>query len=322
MLTANVRVPLPLNEPVLSYAVGSTERAQLKAALTTLGGEKPDIPLIIGGKEVRTGKMFDVRAPHQHSHVLATVHSAGATEVESAIAAAMAARSSWGATPFNQRASIFLKAAELLATKYRATINAATMLGQSKTAYQAEIDAVCEATDFLRFNVAFAQQLYDMQPQSAPGFWNQTDYRPLDGFVFAVAPFNFTAIALNLATAPALMGNTVLLKPSNTAMLSAWYLMRVLKEAGLPDGVINMLPGDGPAVGNPVMASKDLGGVHFTGSTNVFNSMWKTAGDNIGHYKQYPRIVGETGGKDFIFVHPSAADDLDAVAVAIGRGGF
>jgi len=322
MISANVRVPQPTNEPVLSYAPGSSERTALKAALTQLGSERPDIPLIIGGAEVRTGRTFQVRAPHRHAQVLATGHEAGPAEVEKAIASAMATRASWGETPFYERASIFLRAAELLTTRYRANINAATMLGQSKTAYQAEIDAVCEGADFLRFNVAFAQQLYDLQPQSSPGVWNQTDYRPLDGFVFAVAPFNFTAIALNLCTAPALMGNTVLLKPSNTAMLSAWYLMRILREAGLPDGVINLVSGDGPTVGNPVMASPDLGGVHFTGSTGVFNSMWKTVGENIGRYRQYPRIVGETGGKDFIFVHPSAVDDLDAIAVAITRGGF
>ena len=322
MISANPRVPLPANEPALSYAPGSPERASLKTSLTQLGSERPDIPLIIGGTEVRTGNTFEVRAPHKHSHVLATVHSAGPAEIEKAVASAMATRASWGSTPFHERASIFLRAAELLATKHRAAINAATMLGQSKTAFQAEIDAVCEAVDFLRFNVAFAQQLHDLQPQSSPGVWNQTDYRPLDGFVFAVAPFNFTAIALNLCTAPALMGNTVLLKPSNTAMLSGWHLMRVLKEAGLPDGVINLIPGDGPTVGNAVMASRDLGGVHFTGSTGVFNSMWKTVGENISKYRQYPRIVGETGGKDFIFIHPSAADDLDAVAVAITRGGY
>lgn len=322
MITATVRTPHPTNEPAFSYAPGTAERAQLKARLAQMSGERPDIPLIIGGKEVRTGQIFEVRAPHRHAQVLATVHAAGPAEVERAIVAAMAARASWGTTPFQDRAAIFLRAAELLATAARATINAATMLGQSKTAYQAEIDAVCEAVDFLRFNVAFAQQLYDLQPHSAPGVWNQTDYRPLDGFVFAVAPFNFTAIALNLCTAPALMGNTILLKPSNTAMLSAWHLMRVLKQAGLPDGVVNLLPGDGPTIGNAVLASRDLGGIHFTGSTAVFNSMWQTVGEHIARYRQYPRIVGETGGKDFIFIHPSAVDDLDAVAVAIGRGGF
>lgn len=322
MSTSNPRAPLPHNEPILSYAPGSPEKAALKAALQKVGSEQVEIPVLIGGKEIRTGKTFEVRSPFDHQKVLATVHSAGPEHVEQAVTAAMAAKKQWSALPLAERSAVMLKAAELLATKYRATINAVTMWGQAKTAYQSEIDAVCEAVDFLRFNAQFAQQIADTQPSSGPGVWNQTDYRPLDGFVFAVAPFNFTAIALNLAAAPALMGNVVLFKPSETSSLSSWTLMQILREAGLPDGVINFLPGAGAPIGNAVMAHRDFGGLHFTGSTNTFNGMWKTIGENMPKYRQYPRIVGETGGKDFIFVHPSAADDLDAVAVAIARGGF
>lgn len=322
MISATVRVPPAVNEPVKSYAPGSPERTELKAMLAQVEKEQPEIPLLIGGKEVRTGKLFEVHAPFRHRHVLAKGHAAGPDEVRAAITAAMSARQEWSQVPFHERAAIFLRAAELLATKHRARINAATMWGQAKTAHQAEIDAVCEAVDFLRFNVGFAQELYAQQPQSSAGTWNQTDYRPLDGFVFAVAPFNFTAIALNLCTAPAIMGNTVVFKPAETATLSNWTLMQVLKEAGLPDGVINFLPGRGSAIGPEVLPHPDLGGVHFTGSTGTFNSMWKTIGENMARYRQYPRIVGETGGKDFVFVHPSAVDDLDAVAVAIARGGY
>jgi 1-pyrroline-5-carboxylate dehydrogenase len=322
MITANPRAPLPVNEPIKQYAPGSAERTELKAALTRVGNEKLEIPVIIGGKEVRTGKMFEVRSPFDHHKVLATVHSAGPEQVSAAITASLSAKKAWAELPLSERSAVMLKAAELLATRYRAQINAVTMWGQAKTAFQAEIDAACEAIDFLRFNVAFAQQIADVQPMSGPGTWNQTDYRPLDGFVLAVAPFNFTAIALNLCTAPALMGNTVLFKPSETATLSAWTIMKVLQEAGLPPGVINFLPGAGQPIGNTAMAHPDFGGLHFTGSTNTFNAMWKTVGDNMPKYRQYPRIVGETGGKDFIFVHPSAADDLDAVAVAITRGGY
>jgi 1-pyrroline-5-carboxylate dehydrogenase len=322
MVSANLRVPPPLNESVRSYAPGSSERAELKAALATLSQERPEIPVRIGSKDVRTGKLDTIRAPHRHGLSLGTFHEAGPDEIRSAIETAMATKRAWSSMPFADRASIFLKAAELLSTKYRPLINAATMLGQSKTAHQAEIDAACESIDFLRFNVHFAQALLDQQPLSSPGMWNQTDYRPLDGFVLAVAPFNFTAIALNLCAAPALMGNVVLLKPAPTAMLAAWVIMRVLKEAGLPDGVISMLPGPGPAIGEIALAHPDLGGVHFTGSTKTFNLMWRTVGENIGRYRQYPRIVGETGGKDFLFVHSSAHDDLDAVATAIIRGGY
>ncbi|MBS1150242.1 MAG: pruA [Myxococcaceae bacterium] len=322
MIHGNVRVPTPVNEPVRSYAPGSPERAEVKAALQKQTAEKLDIPIVIGGKEIRTGKLSQAFSPHRHQHVTADVHQASPAHVEQAIAAAMAAKPGWAATPFHERAAIFLRAAELLATKYRPIINAATMLGQSKTVYQAEIDAACEAIDFLRFNVSFAQTLMEQQPISSPGVWNQTDYRPLDGFVFAVAPFNFTAIALNLCTAPAIMGNVVVMKPAQTAVLSGWRIMELLKEAGLPDGVINFVPAPGAQIGGIVLGSPDLGGVHFTGSTNTFNGMWKSVAENISRYRQYPRLVGETGGKDFIFVHPSAEGDLDAVMTAIVRGGF
>jgi 1-pyrroline-5-carboxylate dehydrogenase len=322
MIQANVRIPTPVNEPVLPYSPGSPERTQLKEALKRMAGERIDIPLLIGGKEVRTGRTVEVRSPHRHQHVLATAHEGDAAHVEQAIAAAQAARAGWSTTPFHERAAIFLKAAELLATKYRPLINASTMLGQSKTAHQAEIDAACESIDFLRFNVNFAHELQSQQPQSAPGMWNMTDYRPLDGFVFAVSPFNFTSICVNLPTAPAIMGNTVVLKPASTAIYSAWVLMECLREAGLPDGVINFVPGKGSEVGRVALSHPALGGIHFTGSTDVFRGMWKTVGENISRYRQYPRLVGETGGKDFIFAHPSAIDDLDALATAIVRGGF
>jgi 1-pyrroline-5-carboxylate dehydrogenase len=322
MITANVRVPAPINEPVKSYAPGAPERAELKAALQKVGGEQVDIPALVGGRELRGEKTFEVRSPFEHARVLATGHHTSPQWAENAIAAAMKVKREWANMPFSDRAAIFLRAAELLATKYRATINAVTMWGQGKTAHQAEIDAVCEGVDFLRFNVAFAQQLHDTQPASSAGVWNQTDYRPLDGFVLAIAPFNFTAIALNLATAPALMGNVVLFKPAETASLSAWTLMKVLREAGLPDGVINFLPGAGGPIGGVALQHPDFGGLHFTGSTGTFNTMWKIVGENMGKYRQYPRLVGETGGKDFIFVHPSAGDDLDAIATAIVRGGF
>ncbi|MFY0580544.1 L-glutamate gamma-semialdehyde dehydrogenase [Cystobacter fuscus] len=322
MINAYVRVPSPQNEPILSYAPGSPERAGLEAALKRMASEQIEIPILIGGKRIHSTRTDKVRMPHRHSHVLATLHEADATHAQQAIQVALEVKDEWARTPFEERAAIFLRAAELLATKYRPIINAATMLGQSKTAHQAEIDSACEAIDFLRYNVHFAQQLLHEQPVSSAQTWNQLDYRPLDGFVFAVAPFNFTAIALNLSMAPALMGNVVLFKPSSTAALSNWYLMELLREAGLPDGVINMLPGDGPTIGNPVLASPHLGGVHFTGSTPTFQGMWRLIGENISHYKQYPRLVGETGGKDFIFAHASAADDLDALATAIVRGGF
>ncbi|MBF5044648.1 L-glutamate gamma-semialdehyde dehydrogenase [Aggregicoccus sp. 17bor-14] len=322
MINAFPRVPPPKNEPVLSYAAGTPERAEVQAALKRMAAEKIEIPVIIGGKHVRTGKTDEVRMPHRHSHVLATLHEGDAAITQRAIENGLSVKDEWSRMPFHARAAIFLRAAELLATRYRPILNAATMLGQSKTAHQAEIDAACESIDFLRWNVHFAEQLLMQQPEAAPQNWNMTDYRPLDGFVFAVAPFNFTSIALNLPTAPAIMGNVVLFKPSSTAAYSAWYIMELLREAGLPDGVINMVPGDGPTIGNVALTHPQLGGVHFTGSTPTFQSMWRTVGENIARYKQYPRLVGETGGKDFIFVHASAADDLDAVATAIVRGGY
>ncbi|WP_095982648.1 L-glutamate gamma-semialdehyde dehydrogenase [Melittangium boletus] len=322
MINAYVRVPPPQNEPILAHAPGSPERASLQAALERMASERIDIPILIGGKHVRSHKTDTVRMPHRHSHVLATVNEADASHVQQAIQVALEAKDEWARMPFAERAAIFLRAAELLATKYRPLLNASTMLGQSKTAHQAEIDAACEAIDFLRYNVHFAQQILSEQPVSSAQTWNMLDYRPLDGFVFAVAPFNFTSIAMNLSVAPALMGNVVLFKPSTTAALSNWYMMELLREAGLPDGVINMLPGDGPTVGNPALASPHLGGIHFTGSTPTFQGMWRTVGENIARYKQYPRLVGETGGKDFIFAHASAADDLDALATAIVRGGY
>ncbi|NOK34916.1 L-glutamate gamma-semialdehyde dehydrogenase [Corallococcus exercitus] len=322
MLNAFPRVPAPKNEPVLSYAPGTPERAELQSTLKRMSGERIDIPVVIGGKHVKSGKTDTVRMPHRHQHVLATLHEADAGHVEQAIQNAMSVKEDWARMPFHARAAIFLRAAELLTTRYRPLLNASSMLGQSKTAHQAEIDAACELIDFLRYNVHFAQQILAIQPENSPQTWNMTDYRPLDGFVFAIAPFNFTSIALNLCVSPAIMGNVVLWKPSSTQALSAWYGLELLREAGLPDGVINMLPGDGPTVGNPVLASPHLGGIHFTGSTPTFNNLWKTVGENIGRYKQYPRLVGETGGKDFIFAHASAADDLEALAVAIVRGGY
>ena len=322
MFNATARVPAPRNEPIFPYAPGDAARTELKAQLKKTASEKPDIPLVIGGRQVRTGKTQEARMPHRHQHVLATYHEADAENVQQAISAAMAARHDWSLTPFPERAAIFLRAAELLATRGRAVMNAATMLGQSKTAFQSEIDAICESVDFIRFNVHYAQQIMDTQPVSDAGMWNLMDYRPLDGFVLAVAPFNFTAITVNLVTSPAIMGNTVVLKPASTAILSAWTWMEALREAGLPDGVVNFVPGRGSVVGNAALNHPDLGGVHFTGSTPVFQSMWKTVGDNIEKYRQYPRLVGETGGKDFIFAHPSAIDDLDALATAIIRGGF
>jgi len=322
VINAHVRVPQPKNEPIADYAPGTPERAQLKATLARMAEERIEIPLVIGGKPVHSGKTFEVRMPHQHGHVLATVHEAEPAHVERAIAAALEAKRDWANLPFVQRAAIFQRAADLLATRYRPILNAATMLGQAKTAFQAEIDSACEAIDFLRFNTYFADGLLSQQPESSSQTWNMTDYRPLDGFVLAVAPFNFTAIALNLPTAPALMGNTVVFKPAETASLSAWYVMELLREAGLPEGVINFLPGAGKPIGDTAMGHPELGGVHFTGSTAVFQGMWKTVGENVPRYKQYPRLVGETGGKDFIFAHASAAEDVEALAVAIVRGGF
>jgi 1-pyrroline-5-carboxylate dehydrogenase len=314
------RIPMPANEPVGSYAPGSPERAALKSRLTSMAGERIEIPIVIGGEEIRTGELAQSTMPHAHDHVLADWHRAAPEHVERAIAASRAAHAEWANWPWEDRAAVFLRAAELLSTKWRATLNAATMLGQSKTAYQAEIDSACELIDFWRFNTYFAQELYAEQPLSTHAMWNQLDYRPLEGFVYAITPFNFTAIGGNLPTAPALMGTTVVWKPASTAVLSSWYIFQILREAGLPDGVINFLPGDPKQISDLALAHPELAGVHFTGSTGVFNSMWGTIGANMASYRSYPRIVGETGGKDFIIAHPSA--DPSAVAVGIARGAF
>jgi 1-pyrroline-5-carboxylate dehydrogenase len=314
------RVPPPVNEPVKSYAPGSPERAALKDRLASMAKERVDIPIVIGGKEIRTGDVSQSVMPHNHRHVLADFHRATPEIVQQAIAAAKQASADWANWAWEDRAAVFLRAAELLTTTWRATLNAATMLGQSKTAFQAEIDAACELIDFWRFNPAYAQELYDEQPISNNAMWNQLDYRPLEGFVYAVTPFNFTSIAGNLPTAPALMGNTVLWKPAASSMLSAHYIMKILEAAGLPPGVINLVPGDAAAISNVALSHRDLAGVHFTGSTGVFNKMWETIGSDMARYGTYPRIVGETGGKDFIVAHASA--DPQALAVAIARGGF
>ncbi len=316
------RPPAPANEPVRDYAPGSPERAALRLRLQQMRAERLEIPLVIGGEEVTTGKTREAIVPHDKAHVLADVHQGGAREVERAIDAAAEAWQDWHRTPWEDRATVFLRAAELLAGPWRSTLNAATMLGQSKTAHQAEIDAACEVIDFWRWNVEFMLRIYAEQPVSSPGIWNRMEYRPLEGFVFAVTPFNFTAIAANLPSSAALLGNTVVWKPASTAMVSAHWLMRLLQEAGLPPGVINLVYGSGAEIGDAALGSEDLAGVHFTGSTPVFNSMWQTIGATIalGGYRNYPRIVGETGGKDFIVAHPSA--DVEAVATAILRGSF
>jgi 1-pyrroline-5-carboxylate dehydrogenase len=314
------RVPQPVNEPVRDYAPGSAERASLQLRLEQMRNERIEIPLVIGGKDVETGNLKQAVMPHDKEHVLADVHQAGPKEIEAAIQASADAWEDWHRMPWEDRAAVFLRAAELLAGPWRDTLNAATMLGQSKTAHQAEIDAACEVIDFFRFNPWFMTRIYEEQPVSSPGVWNRLEYRPLEGFVFAVSPFNFTAIGANLSSSPALMGNTVVWKPASTAMLSAYYTMRLFQEAGLPDGVINLVYGSGKEVGDPALASPHLAGVHFTGSTAVFQNMWKMIGDNIAAYRSYPRIVGETGGKDFIVAHPTA--DAEAVATAILRGSF
>jgi 1-pyrroline-5-carboxylate dehydrogenase len=314
------RVPAPHNEPVRDYAPGSTERAALKRRVAELSGQELEIPLVIGGREVRTGRLADACLPHRHAHRLARWHQAGAAEVRAAVEAARAALPAWAALPYHQRAAIVLKAAELLAGGWRPTLNAATMLGQSKTAQQAEIDSACEIVDFWRFNAAWGERILQEQPLSPPGIWNRTEYRPLEGFVFAVTPFNFTSIAANLPTAPALMGNTVLWKPASSAVYSGWWVLQLLQAAGLPPGVINFLPGPGSAVGDPVLASPGLAGLHFTGGTGTFQGMWRTIAGNLARYRTYPRIVGETGGKDFVFAHASA--DPAALATALTRGAF
>ena len=320
MLNAVPRVPPPHNEPVESYAPGSPARARLKAALEEMSGTPIEIPLVVGGKELRTGEVVDCRAPHRHDLLLARCHQAGRAEIEQAIEAARTAQHDWARMPWYERLTIFLRAAELLATKYRPLLNAATMLGQSKTAHQAEIDAACESIDFWRWNAHFAERIYKEQPASGPGVWNLLDARPLEGFVLAITPFNFTSIGANLPTAPALMGNTVLWKPARTALLSAHYLMLILREAGLPPGVINFLPAPARAISEVALPHPELAGIHFTGSTAVFQTLWKTVGARIERYRSYPRLVGETGGKDFILAHPSA--DPETLAVAIARGGF
>ncbi|HEY8376114.1 MAG TPA: L-glutamate gamma-semialdehyde dehydrogenase [Nannocystis sp.] len=314
------RVPEPVNEPVRTYAPGTPERAALKAAYADLAGQKFDIPLWIGGKPVRTGTTAPIVCPHRRDLDLGVYHLAGANEIRDAIAAAQEARAEWAALPWEQRAAIFLRAAALLQGPFRDRLNAATMLGQSKTAHQAEIDAACELIDFFNFNVHYLTQLYREQPISVPGTWNRVEYRPLDGFVFAVTPFNFTSIAGNLPTAPALCGNTVVWKPASTAVLSGSLIMELLHAAGLPPGVINFIPGPAATVGDLVLAHRDLAGVHFTGSTPVFKQMWRTVGNNIDSYASYPRLVGETGGKDFVFAHASA--DVTSLANNLLRGAF
>jgi 1-pyrroline-5-carboxylate dehydrogenase len=314
------RIPEPVNEPVRAYAPGSPEKKSLKAKLADLQKSELEIPLIIGGEEVRTGRLGTCVIPHQHGHVLARYHKAGRPEVQKAIDAALAARAAWSRMPWYDRAAILLRAAELLAGPWRDTLNAATMLGQSKTAFQAEIDAACEVIDFWRFNPYFAQKIYEDQPVNAPGVWNRVEFRPLDGFVFAVTPFNFTSIGANLPTSPALMGNTVLWKPASTGVYPAWFNMKLLMAAGLPPGVINLVVGSGGEVGDPALASPEFAGLHFTGSTAVFQAMWKTIGASMPSYRSYPRIVGETGGKDFVFAHVSA--EVPALVTALVRGAF
>jgi 1-pyrroline-5-carboxylate dehydrogenase len=320
MSNAYFNLPHPSNEPQFGYEPGTPARAELKAALADLRSREIEIPLIIGGREVRTGRLAEIRSPHNHALKLGVYHKAAAAEVQLAVDAAMKAQKQWAALPWEHRIGVFLKAADLLSGPYRATLNAATMLGQSKTAYQAEIDAACELIDFWRFNSYYMTTLMEDQPLSPPGTWNRIEYRPLEGFVFAVTPFNFTAIAGNLPTAPAIPGGVTLWKPASSAVYSAYYIMKILQEAGLPDGVINFIPGSGSQVGDPVLADPNFAGIHFTGSTDVFHGIWKTVGTNIAKYKTYPRIVGETGGKDFIFVHKSA--DVDGLVVAALRGAF
>jgi len=320
MNNCNSQIPVPKNEPVLSYTSDSNETKDLKTALKTLSAMETEVPIVINGKSIRTGKTEVITQPHKHSHKLGHYHKAGPDEVKSAIQGALSVAKDWAAMPASSRAAIFLKAAELLATKYRPILNAATMLGQSKTCYQAEIDSACELIDFLRFNCHFQEQMYSMQPISAPGMWNHMEYRPLEGFVFAVTPFNFTAIAGNLTTSAALLGNVVVWKPASTAVYSGHFIMKILEEAGLPPGVIQFVPGSGAAVGDLCIKDKNLAGVHFTGSTGVFQDMWKNIGNQIHQYRSYPRIVGETGGKDFIFAHPSA--DTEALVANMIRGAF
>ncbi len=320
MYNGIVKVPPPVNDPIRSYLPGSAERDSLKRRLDEMLSEQVEIPLVIGGKEVRTGKLGRAVCPHDHGHVLATYHQAGPAEIDAAVAAAGRAWKEWSETPWEARVAVFLKAAELLVGPWRDTLNASTMLGQSKNVFQAEIDAACEIVDFWRFNPHYLRQLYEQQPISPAGIWDYVELRALEGFVFAVTPFNFTSIAANLPTAPALTGNTVLWKPASTSMLSSYYLMKLLEAAGLPPGVVNFVPGKGSQVGPGVFGHRELAGLHFTGSTETFQTMWSTIAANLPKYKSYPRIVGETGGKDFIFAHPSA--DARALVVAMVRGAF
>ncbi len=312
--------PIPTNEPVLAYAKGSKEKLALKAAIKELKSTKTDVPMYIGAEEVRTGNKMDIRPPHEHKHLLGQFHVGDASHVKKAIAAALKAKDKWANMSWENRANIFLKAADLLATKYRPYINATTMLGQSKNAMQAEIDASCELIDFLRFNVHFLSEIYRQQPISSPGMYNRLEYRPLEGFVFALSPFNFTAIGGNLPTSAAMCGNVVVWKCANTQVYSAQMFMKILQEAGLPDGVINLVYIDGPTIGEVIFNHPEFAGLHFTGSTGVFNKMWETIGKNTPIYKSYPRIVGETGGKDFVIAHKSA--NVDAVVTALARGAF
>jgi 1-pyrroline-5-carboxylate dehydrogenase len=320
MLNATVTIEAPQNEATLSYGPGSPERRRISAALSELRGQEIEIPLIIGGREVRTGRTAACTVPHDHRHRLAVYHLAGPKETAMAVEAARDAAVAWTSMAWADRLAIFLKTADLIAGSRRMRINAATMLGQGKNVYQAEIEAACESADFLRFYCWNATRMFGLQPISSAGVWNQMEYRPLEGFVFAISPFNFTALGVNLAATPALLGNTVIWKPASSAVYSAYHLMRIFHEAGLPDGVINFLPGPGSQVGPVLLKHPELAGVHFTGSTEVFREIWKTVGANIDHYRSYPRLVGETGGKDFVFAHPSA--DPQALAVALVRGAF
>ncbi len=320
MNNAIFSIEKPQNEPIKSYIPGSPERRELTDTLNTMASETIEIPLIIGGKEIFTGNTEKVVMPHDHHHVLAIVHKAGPDEIRMAMEAARKAHREWESFSWVERLSITMKMAELLTHKYRAAVNATTMLGQSKSVYQAEIDAVCESIDFLKFNAWFMSDIYNSQPISDKGIINRIEYRPLEGFVFTVSPFNFTSIAANLNMAPALMGNTIVWKPATTALFSNYLLMKIFREAGLPDGVVNFIPGDGPLIGDTVIPDMHLAGIHFTGSNTTFNRLWKGVSNNIEHYRSYPRIVGETGGKDFIMVHPSAGEE--EVATAMVRGAF
>jgi len=320
MKQSRLVVPEPVNEPILNYAPGDHERDRIQKVLSSMRKEVVEIPCLIGGKEVRTGKTKKVVMPHQHKTVIAEFHLAGPEQINQAAQSALNAKAQWESMQWSDRVAVFLKAADLLAGPYRDCINASTMLGQSKNIYQAEIDAACELIDFFKFNAFYYQQMLETQPLSSPGIWNQLEYRPLEGFVTAITPFNFTSIAANLAASPAMVGNTVVWKPSDTQMLSAYYTMKLFKEAGFPDGVINLIAADGPEFGESILRMNDLAGVHFTGSTQTFRKIYSTIGQNISNYRSYPRIVGETGGKDFIFAHASA--DVQALCTAIIRGAF